>query len=170
MKKIVLLGMLFLTTALSAQTRLPHKVSSITVHSLKGNPMKLPHWGEKNLLIFYVDPDHHKQNHEFTVDMEVNHRVEGENLYGVGVLNLKDAPLIPNDLACYFADKRTEKNKAVVLADYDGTLWRQWGLGDCNNRFVLMIVSKEGELVYVHKGVFSEAEKTEFYRIVQDYR
>ncbi len=49
-----------------------------------------PYWGEKNLMIFYIDPDHHKQNEDFTTDMEENHRVEGENLFGFGVMNLKD--------------------------------------------------------------------------------
>ena len=33
-----------------------------------------------------------------------------------------------------------------------------------------MIVSKEGELVYCHKGEISEAEKQNFYKVVQKYR
>lgn len=171
MKIKFLFGVLLLTiAALPTQARLPRKISHVTVHDLRGKPAKLPHWGEKNLLIFYVDPDHHRQNHEFTVDMEENHRVVGENLYGFGVMNLKDAPLIPNDMACYFARKRTEKNKAVILADEQCIVRNMWELGDCNNQFVLMIVSKEGELVYVHKGVFTKADTDEFYRVVQDYR
>ena len=60
--------------------------------------------------------------------------------------------------------ERTEKNGATVLADQDRIVSRKWGLGDCNNKFVLLIVSKEGELVFMKKGELSEADKTEFTR------
>lgn len=55
----------------SAQTEeaaLPRKVSNVEVLDLEGKPVTLPSWGEKNLMIFYVDPDHHKQNEDFTVE------------------------------------------------------------------------------------------------------
>ena len=45
----------------SAQTEeaaLPRKVSNVEVLDLEGKPVTLPYWGEKNLMIFYVDPDH----------------------------------------------------------------------------------------------------------------
>ena len=122
------------------------------------------------ILIFYVDPDRHKQNEDFTIEMEQNHRAAGDNLYGFGVMNLKDAPMIPNGMARSMAKKRTAKNGAVVLADQDRTLSTAWGLGDCNNQFVLMIVSKEGELVFIRKGVLSEADKEAFYKAVEPYR
>ncbi len=33
-----------------------------------------------------------------------------------------------------------------------------------------MIVSKEGELVFIRKGVLSEADKEAFYKAVEPYR
>jgi hypothetical protein len=33
-----------------------------------------------------------------------------------------------------------------------------------------MIVSKEGELVYCHKGIINAAEKKKFLEVVQQYR
>ena len=137
---------------------------------LDGNPANLPYFGEKNLMIFYVDPDRHKQNEDFTYDMEENHRAEGENLYGFGVMNLKDAPMIPNGMARSMAKKRTAKNGATVLADQDRVLSTTWGLGDCNNQFVLLVVSKEGELVFLRKGILSEKDKEEFYRVIEKYK
>ena len=85
-------------------------------------------------------------------------------------MNLKDAPMVPNGLARKMAAKRTEKNGATVLADEDRILSTQWQLGDCNNQFVLMIVSKDGELVFVRKGELTDADKEEFYKVVQNYR
>lgn len=149
---------------------LPRKVENIEIVDLNGNPAKLPMWGEKNLLIFYVDPDHHKQNQDFTDDMEANHRVEGDNIYGLGVMNLKDAPMIPNGVARTMARKRTEKNGAIVLADQERVLSTQWGLGDCNNQFVLLLVSKQGEIVFMRKGELSQADIAEFYRVVEKYK
>lgn len=165
--------MMLAAMALAASTTLaqiPRKVSNVEILDLAGEPAKLPHWGEKNLMIFYVDPDHHKQNEEFTVELEENHRAHGDNIYGFGIINLGDAPMIPNRIARSMARKRTEKNGATVLADEDRVVSKAWGLGDCNNQFVLMIVTKEGELVYVHKGEYTEKDKEEFYRFVEAYK
>ena len=102
--------------------------------------------------------------------MEENHRVEGENLFGFGVMNLKDAPMIPNGMARNMARKRTASNGATVLADQNNTLRDAWQLGDCNNMFVLLLVSKEGDLVFMRKGPLSDADKKEFHQVVQKYR
>ena len=121
-------------------------------------------------MIFYVDPDRHKQNEDFTIELEQNHRAESDNIYGFGVMNLKDAPMVPNGMARNMAKKRTAKNGATVLADQDRILSTAWALGDCNNQFVLMIVSKEGELVFLRKGVLSEADKQAFYATIDKYK
>ena len=44
-----------------------------------------------------------------------------------------------------------------------------WKLGDCNNQFVLLFISKEGELLFVRKGELSEADKEAFYAILEQY-
>lgn len=170
MKLLALLALsLAVTSSLSAQ-ELPKKVENVTVLDLDGKPAKLPYFGEKNLMIFYIDPDRHKQNEEFTYELEENKRASGPNIEGLGVMNLKDAPMVPNSMARSMAKKRTEKNGALVFADQNRILATEWGLGDCNNAFVLIILSKEGELVYVHKGILSEQDKEEFYRTVEPYR
>lgn len=169
--RIALFVLLFACSASSAAAQeMRRKVPNVEVLDLDGNPVSLPEWGKKNLLIFYVDPDRHKQNEEFTIEMEENHRAAGENLYGFGIMNLKDAPMIPNGMARNMAKKRTAKNGAVVLADEERTLSTAWGLGDCNNQFVLMIVSREGELVFLRKGVLSDEDKAAFYKAVEPYR
>lgn len=170
MKKLALLLALSLGASPLAAQELPRKVKNVEVLDLDGNPTRLPHFGEKNLMIFYVDPDHHKQNNDFTEELERNHRAEGENLYGFGVMNLKDAPMVPNGMARSMAKKRTESNGATVLADQNRVLSTAWGLGDCNNQFVLMLVSKEGELVFLRKGPLSPQDIEAFYEVVDNYR
>lgn len=171
--KALTLSIAFALAAFSVtaqEVSVPRAVSNVTVLDLDGKPTKLPHWGEKNLMIFYVDPDRHKQNEDFTIELEKNHRASGPNLYGFGIMNLKDAPMVPNGMARGMAKKRTQSNGATVLADEESTISKTWGLGDCNNQFVLMIVSKEGELVFIRKGVLSADDKAAFYKTISTYK
>ena len=85
-------------------------------------------------------------------------------------MNLKDAPMVPNGMARNMAKKRTEKNGALVLADQERVLSTAWGLGDCNNQFVLLFVTKEGELVFLRKGELSEQDKQAFYDVIDRYK
>lgn len=171
-KQIIMLAMLLgASLAYAQELQLPHKVDNVELEDLNGEKVTLPMWGEKNLLIFYIDPDKHKQNYQFTVDLEENHAASGDNIYGFGIVNLKDSWYpVPNSTIRSMARKRTEKNGATVITDPDRTLAQKWGLGDCNNQFVLMIVSKDGELVYMKKGELSKADQEEFYEVVKKYR
>lgn len=157
-------------TAVATAQQTPRAVSDVVLLDLDGKPAHLPCFGEKHLMIFYIDPDRHKQNEEFTVELERNGRASSDKIYGFGVMNLKDAPMVPNGMARSMAKKRTAKNGALVLADQDRILSKAWNLGDCNNQFVLMIVSKEGELVFLRKGELSEQDIEAFYEAVALYR
>ncbi|MBR6759229.1 MAG: hypothetical protein IKM03_02470 [Alistipes sp.] len=179
MKRVVFMAIALLMGVMSATAQeaadkyaaveLPHKIENVVIEDAHGESAMLPLWGEKNLLIFYVDPDKHSQNHEFTVEMEEKHLAAGENIYGLGVLNLKDTWL-PNGVVRSIARKRTEKNGATIMSDTDRVLAQKWGLGDCNNKFVLLLISKEGELVFCRKGEFTEQDKKEFLEVIQPYR
>lgn len=172
-KSIILLCALLFSFVANAQEidmqPLPHKVENLELRDLRNKPTTLPYYGEKNTLIFYVDPDKHRQNHEFIVEMEENKRAAGPNIEGFGIINLKNT-IFPNSIVRALARKRTEKNHATIISDPDCIVAKEWGLGDCNNYFIIMILTKEGELVYCKKGEFSKADQDEFYRIVDKYR
>lgn len=169
MKAMMLLAALTLAATTAAAQGSLRKVSNVEVMSLDGKASKLPYWGEKNLVIFYVDPDRHKQNADFTVELEQNHRADSPNIYSFGVINAKDSAF-PNSIIRNMARKRTEKNGALVLADEERALATKWGLGDCNNQFVLMFVTKKGELAYIHKGELSRDEINAFYKVLDAYK
>ena len=152
-------AMLFSVSA-EAQS-LPRRVRNVEVQDLDANKARLPWWGEKNLLIFYVDPEVPKQNHDFITYIEETGRVQGPNIEGFGIVNLKDA-VYPNNLVRKIADARTAKNGATILCDPDHYISSAWRLGDCDNMFVIMLINKQGELVYVHKGEMDEAEQQRF--------
>lgn len=156
----VVLALLFTTIIAEAQS-LPRKVRNVEVQDLDAKKARMPWWGEKNLLIFYVDPEVPKQNHDFITYIEETGRVKGPNIEGFGIVNLKDA-VYPNSLVRKIADARTAKNGATILCDPDHWLSSAWRLGDCDNCFVILLVTKDGELVYVHKGEMDEAEQQRF--------
>ena len=178
MKKQLLI-LLFALTAYTATAQndlknqpmlpLPHKVENVTLKDVNNEPMTLPFFGEKNIIFFYIDPDKHKQNEALTYEMERRHTCTGPNIEGFGILNLKDT-MLPNALIRTMARKRTEKNKAIVLTDDNRTLARAWGLGDCNNCFALIVVSKQGELIYCKKGELTPQEQDEFFEFIEAYR
>ena len=151
---------------------LPHKIDNVTVRVVKGDLTKLPYFGEKNLFVFYIDPDvglTGNRTYRFTDDIEERGVDKGPNLFGFGILNLKDT-FLPKNLIRKLAAKRTEKNHGLVLDDSNHTVRDAWGLGDCNNKFVLMVVSKEGELVYCAKDDLDEAGVEAFYQFIDKYR
>jgi predicted transcriptional regulator len=162
LKTLLLLSIALMAVTISAEAQsLPRKVRNVEVQDLDANKARLPWWGEKNLLIFYVDPEVPKQNHDFICEIEETGRVQGPNIEGFGIVNLKDA-IYPNNVVRKIADARTAKNGATILCDPDHYISSAWRLGDCDNMFVIMLVNKAGELVYMHKGEMSKEEQQRF--------
>lgn len=174
-KMLILLVALLVAGVATAQNpdaNLPRKVENVTIKDLYGNPSDLPHFGEKNLLIFYVDPDAYlamNKNNKFAEELEATGLAAGPAIYGFGIINFPDTWL-PKKLLRKICRKRVEKNGATIIDDSEHIFKNSWNLGDCGNKFMLLIVSKEGELVYVLRDEVDEAGKKEFLSVVDKYR
>ena len=172
-KIFLLLAVMFVASAVEAQElSQPRKVENLTINDINGNPTTLPQFGEKNLLIFYVDPDSYLKggaNKKLSDALEENGRAAGSAIRGFGVMNFPDTGL-PKNMVRNMARKRAAKNGATILDDDQQLLKKAWGLGDCNNKFVIMIVTKEGELVYCAKDDLDDAGVENFYKVVDKYR
>ena len=121
MKKIfLLLAAMFVATSVEAQElSLPRKVKNLTIKDIAGNSVTLPEFGEKNLLIFYVDPDSYLKggaNKKLSDELEENGRAAGAAIRGFGVMNFPDTGL-PKNMVRKIARKRVEKNGATILDD-----------------------------------------------------
>ena len=158
---ILLFAAAFMFSVAAEAQGLPRPVRNVEVQDLDAKKARLPYWGQKNLLIFYVDPEVPKQNHDFITYLEESGRVAGPNIVGFGIVNLKDA-VYPNSLVRQIADARTAKNGATILCDPDHWISSAWRLGDCNNCFVIMLVNKQGQLVFAHKGEMTKADQERF--------
>uniref|UniRef100_UPI0040578337 hypothetical protein n=1 Tax=Alistipes sp. TaxID=1872444 RepID=UPI0040578337 len=178
--KNICLTALALIICVSAQAKetvkeeipLPHKVENVTIKDLYGNPTQLPYFGEKNLLIFYVDPDAYlamNKNNKFAEELEENGRAAGPAIYGFGILNFPDTWL-PKNMLRKICRKRVERNGATIIDDSEHIFKNSWGLGDCGNKFMLIVVSKEGEIVHIVRDEIDKKGKEEFYKIIDKYR
>jgi predicted transcriptional regulator len=157
---LVFTAVMLFSVSAEAQS-LPRRVRNVEVQDLDAQKARLPWWGEKNLMIFYVDPDVPKQNDEFITHIEETKRLAGPNIEGFGIINLKDTTF-PSSVVRQIADARTAKNGATILCDPDHWLSSAWRLGDCNDSFVIMLINKQGQLVYIHKGEMSKEEQEKF--------
>lgn len=174
--KIVIVALLFafsITTAAAQQMApIPHKVSNVTLKDLRGNDVSLPYFGEKNLFMFYIDPDTGltgNDNYKYSDILEEKGVTHGPNMYGFGVLNLADTSL-PKSIVRAMTRRRTAKNNGYVLDDSNHFIRDAWQLGDCNGRFCFMIITKQGEIVFFQKEEMGETEQKEFLEFVEQYR
>jgi hypothetical protein len=147
---------------------LPAKVSDVELTDLDKNPTGFSEYGKKHLMIFYVDPDSHKQNADFQAELEANSQAGDPSFQAYAVLNLKDTAL-PGGIVRSMAERRTKGKLAISLADNNRILSTAWGLGNVNNKFCLLFVTAGGELVYFRAGEFTEQDKADFYAICDKY-
>ncbi len=169
MNRYLLLTLLLLFTT-SAYSQVGEVVTNVEVLDIDNNPTKLPHFAQKYLLIFYVDPDRAGQNDEFTEELRSNKSLNSDKLYGFTVLNLLDAPMVPNGLARSIARKRSEATGTTFLLDEKATLSSSWGLGECDNNTVIMIISPAAEILFLSKGRISDGDKAHFYEVLSSIK
>lgn len=148
------------------------KVENMTISDLNGNPTVLPYWGNKNVLIFYVDPDAYLNGNktaDFAAELEENKRAAGPAIEGFGIMNFPDTAL-PKDLLRKICRKRTEKNGATIVDDDKHLLKNAWNLGNVNGKFLLILVDKQGIVRYIRREPMDAAGKAEFYKMIEDYK
>ncbi len=168
MKKLIRLSLLIISMvcgAVSTYGQEGQTVSNIEVNDLHQKLVKLPHFGDKNLMIFYVDPDRAGQNDEFIRELREDKNLRSDKVVGMSVMNVLDAPMIPNGLAYRMAQKRAEAMHTPFFIDEKGELATQWKLGDCDNFSTIILVDIEGTILFVSKGKISPDDKTRFYEV-----
>lgn len=172
MKTILIL--LIITTSLTksyAVKNLPDKVSQVTIRDSYNDEMQIPMLGEKHLLIFYPDPDSYSQNKHFTdfMEEEENH-VKSDKIFAFGIVNLKDAPLFPDYLVRLISRQKIKKTGANIYFDPDNSLPKAWGLGDLNNTFTIIFITKDREIAFFRDGVMSDDDIKRFFEVIKKYK
>ncbi len=169
----IILATLSISAATAQQTQgpvLPVIVSDVTLTDLDKNPTGLVDYGKKHMMIFYVDPDAHRQNREFQAEIEAKEQeLYSPNIQSYAIINLKDT-IYPNGIVRAIAERRTRGKPSINLADAGHILRDAWQLGDCNGKFCLLFVTRDRELVYFRAGEFTAQDEADFYDTVAKYQ
>ena len=146
---VLLLLCVFGTGPLLSQGGLIGKtVSSLQLIDPDDNPKAMPFIGEKVVMVLYTDPD------EKDVNDPLSNAVKAKNFpadkyQAIGIANCKDT-WIPNvGIRMKARQKQKEFPTSVVLLDEDKTLPKTWGLGNCNDMGVLIIIGKDRKVKYI---------------------
>ena len=90
---------------------------------------------------------------------------------GLGVANLKDSPL-PNFIIRSKIRDKIKQYNAVILTDVDLALPKAWGLGDCNNKSVFVLIGKDKKIKYLRytdkKNPWTRAEVSSVLKMIDD--
>ncbi|MGE5500149.1 MAG: hypothetical protein ACM3Q2_18910 [Syntrophothermus sp.] len=154
MYKHMLAVFLFMVCFTGGQTE--NIVSAVRLANLNNEDTDIPSLGEKVTVIFYVDPDVQRLTRPVSDALEEIKFSLERNAF-IGIVNCKETWL-PNPLIRMKARKEQELHpKSVILMDNDRLLARAWKLGDCNNKFVLLIIGTDLRVLY-NKVIGSEDE------------
>lgn len=155
--------------SLWAQSTSGPTVKPVQIRDASNNPIAIPQLGKKHLLIFYVDPDHANQNKEFIDNLEKNH-ILSDQIHSFGIVNLKDAPMLPNSIVRSMVRKKVNQTGADIYTDPEHLLRDGWNLGEVNNLFTIIFITKDLEIKFLSKGELTPDQIQEFYRVIDEYK
>lgn len=155
----VILCVLFLFSSDSqAQTNgtVGKMMTALSISDGNNQPKQIPFIGEKVLLIQYTDPDVKDINDKLSDAVKA--KKFDANLYqGIGIANCKDT-WIPNaGIRMKARQKEKQFAGSVILLDENYVVSTALGLGDCNEKGVILIVGKDKAIKYMKK-ITSEEE------------
>lgn len=126
-------------------------VGNITLFTSSNQPgASIPDLGSKVLTIFYTDPDQRDLNEPLRDYLKAKNYPK-DAYRGMGVVNLKDT-WIPNAVLRTIIRQRERKFNAIVLTDPDHLLRKSWGLGDVNDRDVVIVIGRDRRILYLNNG------------------
>ena len=122
-------------------------LSNLNIRDANDKPSSIPDFGSKVLTIFYNDAEESDLSDPMADALKAKNFPESKNR-GIGIANLKDS-VAPNWLIRQIVRGTIAKYNSTILTDVDLTVPRSWGLGDCNNKSICIIVGKDAKVKYV---------------------
>lgn len=157
----------------------PYRVVNPTIVTLNNDPSDLPDYGSRHMFLFYVDPESYVResaNRDLEKELKADGKLKEQgktyspDIQGYAVLNLADTKL-PSGLVRSVVKMVLGKNvPSLNFADNDHSLRNAWKLPDVNNKFVLMFVTKDGNLVFYRESPMSPEDKELMYKTIGMYR
>ncbi len=144
------LAMLGLAPAVARAAEIGDTLPNVELRDGSDKPAVIPDLGVKVVALFYNDADEADMNDPLANALKAR-KFDETRYRGVGVANLADSKA-PNFLIRKIVRGKIEKYKSTILTDPDRLLAKAWGLGDCNNTSVFLLLDRTGKVVHVQRG------------------
>lgn len=125
------------------------KVWSLKIKNADNGDAWIPFMGSRVLTIIYSDPD--ASDVSDPVADALKAKDFPKTIYkAVGIANTKDT-WKPNVAIRAVVRSKIAKYKSTILLDTDKTVSKSWGLGNCNDKSVIIVIGKDRIVKYVTK-------------------
>lgn len=150
MKKVAVLGLVLCLAIFGGQldaANVGDTVSNVTIRDAADNPAQVPDLGAKVLTIFYNDADAADLSDPISDALKAKKFPEAQ-YRGQGIANLKDSKA-PNFIIRKVIKGKEQKYNTKILTDPDYSLKNAWGLANCNDASVCMVIGKDRKVKYI---------------------
>jgi predicted transcriptional regulator len=141
------------------------KLENVTLKDAEKKDTTLPGFGEKVISVTYADMQTADDNDPVADAIKAN-KYDEVKYKGFGVANLKDS-WAPNAIIRVVIKKKMKKYDTVILTDEDHFIPKAWGLGDCNDVSVFMVIGKDQQVKFIKKGKVAGKEIDQVIRIIE---
>jgi predicted transcriptional regulator len=117
------------------------------IRDASDNPATIPDFGTHVIAVTYSSTSASDLGDALNDAMKA--RKYDKSVYrGLGIANLKDSAA-PNFVIRKIIKGKMEKYKSTILTDVDLTVPRVWGLGDCKDKSVFILIGKDKKVKYI---------------------
>ena len=145
-------------------------VSNPQIKDVADNPATIPDFGTHVVGLFYSDTEASDLGDPMA-DAITAKKYDKAVYRGLGIANLKDS-IAPNFIIKSVIKGKIEKYKTTILTDVDLSLPNTWGLGDCNNKSVFVLIGKDKKIKYLKfadkKNPWTPAEISSAIKTIDD--
>ena len=142
-------------------------LQNVKVRDTRNNPAWIPDFGKKVLIILYNDVDVADQNDPFANTVK-KAKISKSKMQAIGIANMKDAPWKPDSVIRYMARRKVKQYPGtVILTDPKYILRDAWGLGNCNQKSVAIIIGRDKKVHYYKKGKLNPGETQQALDIIR---
>lgn len=125
-------------------------LSNVKIRNANDNPVWIPDFGKKVLSIFYADPEGADLNDPLADAIKAK-KFPKSKYRGIGIANLKDT-WKPNSLIRMMVRRKIAKYNSTILTDPNRIVPGKWGLGNCDDTSVVIIIGKDKKVKFIKKG------------------
>ena len=123
------------------------EVSNPQIRDAEDNPATIPGIGTHVVGLFYSNTAASDLGDPMA-DVIKAKKYDKAIYSGLGVANMKDSAA-PNFIIRSVIKGKIEKYKSTILTDVDLTLPKAWGLGDCKDKSVFILIGKDKKVKYL---------------------